>query len=56
MNGIVAKDTSVILNNAYSIDLLHGSKYTIVNYSNQKKGNYRIKYIIICKVNAVLKN
>jgi hypothetical protein len=35
MNGVVAKDTEVVLYNAYSypLDLLHGSKYSIL-YQN----------------------
>jgi hypothetical protein len=54
INGVVAKDTDVILYNAKPIEflleskksteLLHAGKYNILNYFNQKKNIYAFSY------------
>ncbi len=44
INGVVAKDTDVILYDALPTELLHAGKYSILNYFNQKKNIYTCTY------------
>lgn len=44
LHGEVAKDTDVVLYNANAIELLHGSKYSILNYFKGKKNIYVCAY------------